>query len=99
MSVPFTRRNIETVLKDTLCDTPVTIIQGARQVGKSTLATMVSEAMHCISVTLDSELTLAAAKANPYEFVSQFAEGLLIEVQPYGDRLFAAPVSSIWLEK
>jgi len=69
--VQLLRRNVESIVKDTLSDTPVTVIQGARQVGKSTLAAMVSRDMNSMSVTLDSITTHAAAKENPYEFVSQ----------------------------
>ena len=78
MNSQLIRRNVESVVKDTLNDTPVTVIQGARQVGKSTLAKIVSNGLNCRSVTLDSHPSLAAAKENPYEFVSQYPDGLLI---------------------
>jgi len=78
MNEKIISRNIETIVRDTLKDTPITVIQGARQVGKSTLAMMVSKNIMNMSVTLDSETTLAAAKENPYEFVSMNPEGLLI---------------------
>ena len=83
MSSKLVKRNIESVVQEMLSDTPVTMIQGARQVGKSTLAMMVSNNMNCMNVTLDSNEVLIAAKENPLEFVSQFREGLLIidEVQ------------------
>jgi len=85
------RRNAESIVKDTLDDTPVTVIQGARQVGKSTLAEMVSKNLNCRSVTLDSDLTLAAAKNSPSEFVTQHKEGLLIidEIQKCPELLSA----------
>ena len=84
-------RNIETIVRDTLKDTPITIIQGARQVGKSTLAGVVSAGTKCMNLTLDADESLAAANENPYEFVSQFDEGLLIidEVQKCPDLLRA----------
>ena len=71
-------RNVETIVKDTLKDTPIEVIQGARQVGKSTLALMATSDIKRLCITLDSDESLAAAKENPYEFVSQYQEGLLI---------------------
>jgi len=78
MSNNFLKRNIESLVRDTLSDTPVIIIQGARQVGKSTLAKIISENLNSMSVTLDSDTTLIAARENPNEFVSQNKDGLLI---------------------
>ena len=91
----FIKRNIETLVKETIKDTPVTVIQGARQVGKSTLATMISGEMSCLSITLDDGNTLAAARGNPYEFVSLYREGLMIidEVQRFPELLSAIKLS------
>jgi predicted AAA+ superfamily ATPase len=95
MKTQLIRRNVEGIVKDTLNDTPVTMIQGARQVGKSTLAAMVSEDMDCMSVTLDSDATFSAAKENPYEFVSQYHDGLMIidEIQKCPELLSAIKLS------
>ena len=95
MNKPLIIRNIASIVKETLNDTPVTVIQGARQVGKSTLAAMATEEMNRKSVTLDSDITLAAAKENPYEFVSQYQEGLLIidEIQKCPELLSAIKLS------
>jgi len=95
MSKPLIIRNVALIVKETLNDTPVTVIQGARQVGKSTLAAMATEEMNRKSVTLDSDITLAAAKENPYEFVSQYQEGLLIidEIQKCPELLSAIKLS------
>ena len=78
MSVQLIKRNVESIVIETLMDTPVTVIQGARQVGKSTLSAMIAKNMVSKSVTFDSEITLASAKENALEFVTQFPEGLLI---------------------
>ena len=77
-------RFLETAVRDALADTPVVVIQGARQVGKSTLAQVVaagaSDARH---VTLDDPATLAVAESDPAFFVNQAGRGLLVidEVQ------------------
>ena len=95
MPAPLIRRNVESIIVDTLNDTPVTVLQGARQVGKSTLSAMISKDIVSKSVTLDSEEALVAAKENAYEFVTQFPEGLLIidEIQRYPELLTAIKLS------
>ncbi|MCL1809885.1 MAG: ATP-binding protein [Clostridiales bacterium] len=89
------KRNVDAIVKDTMKDTPVTVIQGARQVGKSTLAAMVTDDIDCLSVTLDSDATLMAAKENPFEFVSQFNKGIMVidEVQKCPELLNAIKLS------
>jgi predicted AAA+ superfamily ATPase len=91
MTGQLIKRNIETVVRESLKDTPVLIIQGARQVGKSTLALMSTEGMLRKNVTLDSDISLLAARENPLEFVSQFNDGLLIidEIQKCPELLTA----------
>ncbi len=62
-----------------LADTPVVVIQGARQVGKSTLARMVGgDGSDVTYVTLDDPSTRAIAEADPAFFVSQGHGGLLV---------------------
>ena len=53
MSKQLIKRNIEMTVIETLEDTPVLVLQGARQVGKSTLSAMISENMESKSVTFD----------------------------------------------
>lgn len=64
------RRHIERLLKEALTDTPVVLLVGARQTGKSTLAQAIVPRNRY--VTLDDATTLAAAKAAPKEFISRF---------------------------
>jgi predicted AAA+ superfamily ATPase len=71
------KRNAEDVLLATLSDTPAAVIQGARQVGKSTLIDMTASKIDSKTVTLDDATTLDAAKADPHEFVNQYPEGTL----------------------
>lgn len=68
-------RYAEQLVRETLADTPVTVIQGARQVGKSTLMRQVLPGTSLL--TLDDAPTLAAAKADPVSFVRQRPSGLL----------------------
>ena len=95
MSIDLIKRNSESIVIETLSDTPVTVIQGARQVGKSTLATIVANNIVSKSVTFDSDATLAAAQENGLEFVEQFPEGTLIidEIQKCPELLSAVKLS------
>lgn len=72
------RRNVE----ETLADTPITVIQGARQVGKSTLIKELVRDRDARVISLDANAPYNAAKSDPDAFVRQ-TEGLLVidEVQ------------------
>jgi predicted AAA+ superfamily ATPase len=89
------RRNIEDILLETLLDTPVTVIQGARQVGKSTLAAMISDNIDCRRISLDDTAVLTAAKLDPLTFANQYNNGTLIvdEVQRCPELLRAIKLS------
>lgn len=72
-------RHASRTAREALADTPVVVIQGARQVGKSTLAAALArEATDVVSVTLDDPGTLAVAEADPVFFVEQAGRGLLV---------------------
>jgi predicted AAA+ superfamily ATPase len=63
-------RNIMPRLMTALTDTPVVVLHGARQVGKSTLARMAIEAGHPARyLSLDDPGVFAAAQADPVGFV------------------------------
>jgi predicted AAA+ superfamily ATPase len=70
-------------LEETLADTPVTVLQGARQVGKSTLARVLVVHRDATVLSLDAGAPFQAARADPDAFVRQAPTGLLVidEVQ------------------
>lgn len=70
---------------------PAVVIQGARQVGKSTLAAMVAEGRPHVSVSFDDDDVRESAKLDPRAFVRQAGEGLLVidEVQRSPEILLA----------
>jgi predicted AAA+ superfamily ATPase len=72
-------RDIEVALEDT----PVVLIVGPRQAGKSTLVEAIAERRDGTYSTLDDALTLSLAREDPAGFVASAGEGLLIvdEVQ------------------
>lgn len=78
MDVPFrVARNLRPRVEETLGDTRIVVVQGARQVGKSTLAAEITRHRGGRLVTLDDDLTRTAAATDPQSFVRQFPDGLL----------------------
>lgn len=63
---------------EALEDTRIVVIQGARQVGKSTLSEMIAETRESLVVTLDDPAAHAFALDDPVGFVQQLPDGLLI---------------------
>ena len=76
------KRWLETNIREALLDTPVVLLHGARQTGKSTLAQQIGRDLGAAHRTLDDETTRAAAISDPYSFLAD-GDGLLIvdEVQ------------------
>jgi hypothetical protein len=58
------KRNVESELHEALADTPVVLLNGARQAGKNTLVTQLPETMGAAYATLDDATTLAAATSD-----------------------------------
>lgn len=91
MSPALFARNLLPAVEAALADTRVVAIQGARQVGKSTLARVLAEDRSASElVTLDDDATREAARADPRGFVSQ-RPGLLVidEVQRVPELMLA----------
>ena len=84
------RRNSEPELMAALADTPVVLLNGARQTGKSTLAARLAEAHSAAVVTLDEATTLAAAVADPQGFVAGLGDRVVIDEVQKAPGLFQA---------
>ena len=81
----YTRALIPSV-KAALADTPVVLVSGARQTGKSTLVRQLGSPSDRQYVTLDDSLTLSAAAADPDGFVASLDPFVTIdEVQRVPD--------------
>jgi predicted AAA+ superfamily ATPase len=82
-------------LLEALADTPVVILVGGRQTGKSTLVTGLAEHGHLAEyVTLDDPTELAGARNDPVAFVERFAGPVVIdEVQRAPELLLPIKVS------
>ena len=87
-------RHAEGLVKMALADTPVVLIQGARQVGKSTLATQVLAGTGARLLTLDTHSVLSAAQNDPDSFVRQNPDSLLaIDEVQHGETIFLMTAS------
>lgn len=71
------RRHLTDLAEETLADTPITVISGARQVGKSTFMEQLLVGRDARVVNLDNVADREAAIRDPDTFVAQYPEGLL----------------------
>jgi len=79
-SVGMIARNLMPRLVEALADTPVVVLHGARQAGKSTLARMVIEAGYPGQyLSLDDPGVFAAAQADPVGFVRAFEGPMVLD--------------------
>lgn len=79
-------RHLTPALLAALSDTPVVLIVGARQVGKSTLARLADPAR--TELTLDDLATLGAAQGDPTGFIAGLAGPVLIDEVQRAPELF-----------
>ena len=84
-------RNLTQNIIDALSDTPVVLLNGARQTGKTTLVQWICENQRPARyVTLDDVNILAAAQADPAGFLAGFNEPLVIDEIQRVPGLFSA---------
>ena len=70
-------RHLLPLCREVLEDTPILVLQGARQVGKSTLARQIAGSS-ARQMTLDDRLVRSFARDDPEQFVLQNPGGLLV---------------------
>ena len=73
-------RFLETRIREALEDTPVVLINGPRQSGKTTLARHVTDGQMRY-LTLDDELTLLAAREDPVGMIRSLDRAVIDEIQ------------------
>ena len=88
-------RNIEAELHSALADTPVVLLNGARQTGKSTLAQSFAKASSVPYVTLDDATQLAAATSDAQGFLAGLGDRAVIDEVQKAPALFPAIKMSV----
>ena len=88
-------RNIEPELQSALADTPVVLLNGARQTGKSTLAQGYAKASSVPYVTLDDATQRAAATSDAQGFLAGLGDRVVIDEVQKVPELFPAIKMSV----
>lgn len=83
-------RLAEAPLEDALADSPVVLIHGPRQCGKSTLAQAVGARRGHAYFSVDDEVLRTAAQADPAGFVDDLPERVVLDEIQRAPALFAA---------
>lgn len=81
-------RNIQPRVLEALADTPVVLLSGPRQAGKTTLVRQLSGSERRY-LTLDDELTRLAAKEDPVGFIRSLDSAVIDEIQRAPNLLLA----------
>ena len=89
------KRNIESELQSALADTPVVLLNGARQPGKSTLAPECAKVPSIPYVTLDDATQLAAARSDAQGFLAGLGDRAVIDEVQKAPGLFPAIKMSV----
>jgi len=86
----FIHRNIATEIFDALSTSPIVLLNGARQTGKSTLVKWVAQQRQFEYVTLDDFTVLEAVLRDPIGYLSAFNRALIIDEVQKAPQLFPA---------
>jgi len=89
------RRFAEAPLLEALADTPVVLIHGPRQCGKTTLAQVVGQARNYAYFSFDEDVTLAAAMADPVGFVGDLPERVILDEVQRAPGIFSSLKSAV----
>ena len=83
-------RFVETRLVEALADTPVVLIHGPRQCGKTTLAQTTGKRRRFAYFSFDDDVVLAGARADPIGFVAALPERTILDEIQRVPELFPA---------
>lgn len=78
---PLLHRHISARLAEAMSDTPVVLLSGPRQAGKTTLVRQVAEAQQMRYLTLDDELTRLSAQEDPTGMIRSLDRVVIDEIQ------------------
>ena len=95
MNPNYTLRLLETPLTTALEDTPVVLIHGPRQCGKTTLAQKVGQKLGYDYLTFDDDSLLDAVRADPVGFVDNLGKRVILDEIQHAPELFKAIKASV----
>lgn len=78
---PIYQRRIEPRLADAMQDTPVILLAGPRQAGKTTLVKHIAQQRTLRYLTLDDELTRLSAQEDPAGLIRSLDQAIIDEIQ------------------
>jgi predicted AAA+ superfamily ATPase len=84
------RRHIEKSVQTAMTDTPVVLLNGARQTGKTTLSQAIAAGSQALYLTLDDYATLALAAGDPAGFIHNLNGPIVIDEIQKAPELFPA---------
>jgi hypothetical protein len=88
-------RYSEAPLREALQDTPVVLIHGSRQCGKTTLAQTIGGELGYRYISFDDDNQLQAAKADPVGFVQTLPEKVILDEIQRAPELFTSIKASV----
>lgn len=88
-------RLLQPQLEEALDDTPVVLIHGPRQCGKTTLAQKIGKQHGYSYLTFDDVNLIAAAKADPVGFVDRLDERVILDEVQHVPELFSSIKQSV----
>ena len=86
---PLYARRIEPRIAEALLDTPVVLLAGPRQAGKTTLVRQIAEQQGLRYLTMDDQLTLLSAREDPVGMVRSLDRAVIDEIQRAPELLLA----------
>ena len=89
------QRNIATAIAAALKDTPVTLVNGARQTGKTTLVRELAHKGKATYITLDDHSALDAALNDPTGFVASLGSFAVVDEVQNAPNIFRAIKASV----
>lgn len=89
------KRNLRHAVEIALKDTPVVLVNGARQTGKTTLVRAIAKERGAAYVTLDDHSTLEAALSDPPAFIQGLGRMAVIDEVQNAPNIFRAIKASV----
>ena len=88
-------RHLAPRLREALADSPVVLLHGPRQCGKTTLARMIGDAAGYTYFTFDDAVTLTSAVADPAGFVAELPDRTILDEVQRVPALFSVLKSAV----